>query len=131
MIILNPEIPELDSVKMRATERDSDSQCSTDPRAHRSRIPAITPTYTIETDPLIMRYTLRLLTLQQFQRAAALICACEVIRREDADRWGSEPFRIGLWVGQRSTPNWVADADEAIKQLKKGGTASFLPPGIL
>jgi hypothetical protein len=70
-----------------------------------------------------MRYTLRLLTLQQFQRAAALICACEVIRCEDVDRWGSEPFRIGLWVGQRSTPNWVADADEAIKQLKKGGNA--------
>ncbi|HEX9374577.1 MAG TPA: hypothetical protein VF897_26410, partial [Roseiflexaceae bacterium] len=73
---------------------------------------------------VLMRYTLRLLTLQQFQRAAALICACEVIRREDIERWGSEPFRIGLWVGQRSTPNWVADADEAIKQLKKGGTAS-------
>jgi hypothetical protein len=73
---------------------------------------------------VLMRYTLRLLTLQQFQRAAALICACEVIRRGDIDRWGSEPFRIGLWVGQRSTPNWVADADEAIKQLKKGGAAS-------
>jgi hypothetical protein len=73
---------------------------------------------------VLMRYTLRLLTLQQFQRAAALICACEVIRREDVDRWGSEPFRVGLWVGQRSTPNWLADADEAIKQLKKGGAAS-------
>lgn len=73
---------------------------------------------------VLMRYTLRLLTLQQFQRAAALICACEVIRREDPLRWGAEPFRIGLWVGQRSTPNWVEDADEAIKQLKKGGTAS-------
>jgi hypothetical protein len=73
---------------------------------------------------VLMRYTLRLLTLQQFQRAATLICACEVIRREDPLRWGAEPFRIGLWVGQRSTPNWVEDADEAIKQLKKGGTAS-------
>lgn len=73
---------------------------------------------------VLMRYTLRLLTLQQFQRAAALICACEVIRREDVDRWGSEPFRVGLWVGQRSTPNWIADADEAIKQFKKGGSAS-------
>lgn len=73
---------------------------------------------------VLMRYTLRLLTLQQFQRAAALVCACEVIRREDVERWGSEPFRVGLWVGQRSTPNWVADADEAIKQFKRGGTAS-------
>lgn len=73
---------------------------------------------------VLMRYTLRLLTLQQFQRAAALICACEVIRREDPAHWGSEPFRIGLWVGQRSTPNWIADADESIKQFKKGGSAS-------
>ncbi|MEN9935510.1 MAG: hypothetical protein RLZZ387_2089, partial [Chloroflexota bacterium] len=72
---------------------------------------------------VLMRYTLRLLTLQQFQRAAALICACEVIRREDQARWGAEPFRIGLWVGQRSTPNWVEDADEAIKQFKKGSVA--------
>ncbi len=76
---------------------------------------------------VLMRYTLRLLTLQQFQRAAALMCACEVLRREDPARWGSEPFRIGLWVGERSTPNWVEDAAEAIKQLKKnaltrGGT---------
>jgi hypothetical protein len=73
---------------------------------------------------VLMRYTLRLLTLQQFQRATALICACEVIRREDPVQWGSERFRIGLWVGQRSTPNWVEDADEAIKQFKKGASAS-------
>ncbi len=69
---------------------------------------------------VLMRYTLRLLTLQQFQRATALICACESIRREaiaqgDA-KWGVEPFRIGLWVGQRSTPNWTDEAAEAISQ---------------
>ena len=65
---------------------------------------------------VLMRYTLRLLTLQQFQRAAALICACEIIRREQPEQWGPEPFRIGLWVGQRSTPNWTKDAAEAIKR---------------
>jgi ribosomal protein L24E len=65
---------------------------------------------------VLMRYTLRLLTLQQFQRAATLICACEAIRRADPARWGNEPFRIGLWVGERSTPNWTKDAAEIINQ---------------
>jgi len=66
---------------------------------------------------VLMRYTLRLLTLQQFQRATALIAACEIIRREAPERWGAEPFRIGLWVGQRSTPNSTKDSAEAIKNL--------------
>lgn len=71
---------------------------------------------------VLMRYTLRLLTLQQFQRATALICACESIRREAIEtgdaKWGAEPFRIGLWIGQRSTPNRTEDSAEAIKQSR-------------
>lgn len=63
---------------------------------------------------VIMRYTLRLLTLQQFQRAAALICACEVIRKADPQTWGETPFRLGLWVGQRSTPNSTEESKQAI-----------------
>jgi hypothetical protein len=70
---------------------------------------------------VIMRYTLRLLTLQQFQRASALICACEVIRRADPNTWGAEPFRIGLWVGMRTTPNSIDDAHEAILRSHGGG----------
>ncbi|MDY3556175.1 DISARM system helicase DrmA [Gemmata sp. JC717] len=73
---------------------------------------------------VLMRYTLRLLTLQQFQRAAALICACEDIRRtalSNSDtRWGKTPFRIGLWVGGSTTPNWTSDADEAVKSAHGG-----------
>ncbi len=77
---------------------------------------------------VLMRYTLRLLTLQQFQRASALICACEDIRRtamsNGDNRWGKTPFRIGLWVGGSTTPNWNIDSDEAIKasrgQKQKG-----------
>src|SRR6266487_4939389 len=66
---------------------------------------------------VIMRYTLRLLTLQQFQRAAALICACEVIRQNDPQRaWGTTPFRLGLWVGQRTTPNTTEQSEESSKQ---------------
>jgi len=64
---------------------------------------------------VLMRYTLRLLTIQQFQRATALICACEIIRRTEEKKWGQEPFRIGLWVGQKTTPNTTEQADEAIK----------------
>lgn len=70
---------------------------------------------------VIMRYTLRLLTLQQFQRAAALICACEVIRRADAVTWGAEPFRVGLWVGMRTTPNTIDEAHESILRSHGAG----------
>src|SRR5690606_16801946 len=54
---------------------------------------------------VLMRYTLRLLTAQQFERAAAMVCAAETIRREDPDTWGSVPFRLGMWVGGSVTPN--------------------------
>ena len=49
---------------------------------------------------VIMRYTLRLLTLDQLGRAAGLVCALERERRRDPGRLGGWPFEIGLWVGQ-------------------------------
>jgi hypothetical protein len=70
---------------------------------------------------VLMRYTLRLLTLQQFQRAAALLCACELIRRDKKQKWGESPFRLGLWVGRKSTPNTLAAAAEALRQGNVGG----------
>jgi hypothetical protein len=65
---------------------------------------------------VLMRYTLRLLTIQQFQRATALICACEIIRRSDEKKWGKERFRIGLWVGAKVTPNTTEQSAESISQ---------------
>lgn len=73
---------------------------------------------------VLMRYTLRLLTLQQFQRAAALICACETIRRDDVGKWGETPFRLGLWVGNKTTPNTLAAAANALRQKNVGGKPS-------
>lgn len=54
---------------------------------------------------VLMRYTLRLLTLDQLSRAATLICALELERQKHADKPGDWPFEIGLWVGRAATPN--------------------------
>lgn len=66
---------------------------------------------------VIMRYTLRLLTLQQFERATGLICALEDLRSSDPDLRDKAPFTIGLWVGQGATPNKVDDAAKALRKL--------------
>ncbi|MBB3472749.1 helicase [Sphingomonas sp. BK345] len=62
---------------------------------------------------VLMRYTLRLLTVQQFQRAAALICACDALRAE-RDDLGDAPISLGLYVGGDATPNRVAEAMTAL-----------------
>jgi hypothetical protein len=71
---------------------------------------------------VLMRYTLRLLTAQQFQRAAALLCACEMLRRERVEagysQWGTTPFRIGLWVGSSVSPNSFEEAERQITESR-------------
>jgi len=67
---------------------------------------------------VLMRYTLRLLTTQQFQRAASLICACEVLRRKNTVAYGDEPVSIGLWVGGGVTPNKEKKALEDLRYLE-------------
>ncbi len=62
---------------------------------------------------VLMRYTLRLLTIQQFQRASSLILACEYIRRPLREL-GDTPFSIGLWVGGNATPNRLVDAENRL-----------------
>ncbi|SHK36038.1 Helicase conserved C-terminal domain-containing protein [Nocardiopsis flavescens] len=66
---------------------------------------------------VITRYTLRLLTSQQFQRAAALICAMEKMRREDSRVRGMAQFSIGLWVGNEVTPGTRREAGKARERL--------------
>ena len=84
---------------------------------------------------VLMRYTLRLLTAQQFQRAATLICACEVRRRElvasGDKRWGETPFRIGMWVGSSVSANKTQDAAQALDELKDTGWAKGASPTSL
>lgn len=67
---------------------------------------------------VIMRYTLRLLTLQQYERATGLICALEELRRTQLP--SAKEISIGLWVGQKSTPNSIADAKRALSRQKSG-----------
>lgn len=69
---------------------------------------------------VLMRYTLRLLTRQQFDRASALIFSLEYLRREGAmaQDLGDEPISIGMWVGTSLTPNRRSDACAKLRSLK-------------
>lgn len=71
---------------------------------------------------ILMRYTLRLLTAQQYERAASMICACELIRKEKEDELGSSRISIGLWVGGDTTPNQMSKAVKDYENLYKGKT---------
>ncbi|MGO9833217.1 MAG: helicase, partial [Polyangiaceae bacterium] len=84
---------------------------------------------------VLMRYTLRLLTLDQYERAATLICALEVERKKNPEKYGTQRFSIGLWVGKAATPNrfgTAADRDETtalnrVKAFRKDPESSPSP----
>lgn len=70
---------------------------------------------------VIMRYTLRLLTAQQFERAGLLFCAMEYVRKlpKNFEKLGDKPFRLGMWVGGDATPNTRSDARAALSRLQR------------
>ena len=80
---------------------------------------------------VLMRYTLRLLTLQQFQRASTLLCACEALRGQDSRRWGDYRFSIGLWLGLQGTPNTHDDGRRALLRLQEDASEEGPNPCVL
>lgn len=89
---------------------------------------------------VLMRYTLRLLTMDQLGRAATVICALELERLERAKtdhdhQLGGWPFEIGMWVGKNATPNKLggpSDGDKksahaVLSKWKNGGGDRPIP----
>ncbi len=74
---------------------------------------------------VLMRYTLRLLTLDQLVRASTLICALELLRQADELRLGKWPFEIGLWVGLAATPNRMGKAGDKSDSTARKRTNDF------
>jgi hypothetical protein len=72
-----------------------------------------------------MRYTLRLLTLDQLARAAGLVCALELERESAAARYGSWPFEIGLWVGRAATPNVMGHRNDGRSDTARAKVRQF------
>jgi hypothetical protein len=74
---------------------------------------------------VLMRYTLRLLTLDQLGRAATLVCALERERKQNVDRLGDWPFEIGLWVGRGATPNEMGRKGDGNQNSARARTVAY------
>lgn len=75
---------------------------------------------------VLMRYTLRMLTTQQFQRAASLICAMEYLRcNQMSHMMGAIPgkrFSLGLWIGGDGSPNTIRESKVQLTSFRRGET---------
>jgi hypothetical protein len=69
---------------------------------------------------VILRYTLRLLTLDQLGRAAGLVCALELKRRAQPELLGKDRFAIGLWVGRSASANTLTEAKQQVEAYRNG-----------
>ena len=76
---------------------------------------------------VLLRYTLRLLTLDQLGRASTLICALEELRRRRPAELGNARFTIGLWVGASATANRLREVHQALSDYTPGRTDSPFP----
>jgi hypothetical protein len=56
----------------------------------------------------VLRFPLRMLSVQQLERALRLVAACEIVR--GAHNYPGTPFRLGYWVGRNNTPNRITNA---------------------
>jgi hypothetical protein len=77
---------------------------------------------------VILRYTLRMLTLDQLERACLLVCAMELMRREKPSLLGETPFSIGLWVGKSATANYLKDFKQELIDCKTGARPTLPVP---
>jgi hypothetical protein len=73
---------------------------------------------------VLLRYTLRLLTLDQLSRAATLVCALELLRRQHSETLGSTRFAVGLWVGRAATANTLEQVRRQCIDYKNANSES-------
>jgi hypothetical protein len=76
---------------------------------------------------VLLRYTLRLLTVDQLQRAATLVCALETLRRASPETLGAVRFSVGLWVGRTATANTLAEVSEKVTAWKNARNSKTAP----
>ncbi len=77
---------------------------------------------------VLLRYTLRLLTLDQLGRAATLICALDVLRAHEPTRLGEVRFSIGLWVGRSATANTLEQVARQITEYRNDNSPRAQSP---
>lgn len=77
---------------------------------------------------VLLRYTLRLLTLDQLGRAATLMCALELLRQKHPARLGDVRFSIGLWVGASATANTLEQVAKQLTHYRNDNSAHAQSP---
>jgi len=77
---------------------------------------------------VLLRYTLRLLTLDQLGRAATLICALELLRKTDPAKLGNVRFSVGLWVGRSATANTLEQVKKLVIDYKNSASKTAPSP---